>query len=371
MKLLLAVGISISVLLVACTLPAFAMPPFAQAYGVDCSVCHTEVPTLNAHGRYVQGTGYDVLNHRVLERSLPFWVGVNPSYDSQDPSSPPRLRFGNAALHAVGVTGNWSYHVQQWLRQNDMAGGLDTAWVAYNTLLNRGGHLFIGKIESPAPAPFSQWSDLAPFANSQVTVGEHAYQLANNRWGSRFAYVRGVFDVEVGWLGSTGDLGGTSDFSDDTDKTLQWKFAWANPERPLEIGAFGSRGSFPLPEGGTDQYHSVALYVQRDPKFGVPGAFILYQTTFDANPGAGAAAAAGNGAIVELYDTFLRGRMLITARKEFTNDGLGTQIQSGNVDVEYHLVRFINVYAETYMVQHGKPGYRYMIWWTTPVKAVK
>ncbi len=356
--------------MLACSRPAYAMPPFAQAYGVDCSVCHTEVPALNAHGRYVQRSGYDVLDHSVLKRSWPLWVGVNPSYDSQDPNST-RPQFGNVALHAVGVAGDWSYHVQQWVRQNNMSGGLDTSWIAYNNLFHRSGHLFFGKIETPAPAPLSQWFDLAPFASSQMIVGEHTYQLANNRWGTRFAYVHGSFDGEIGFLAGNGNIGGVSDFANDTDKTVQWKLAWANPERPFEIGVFGSRGSFPLPEGGTDHYRSTALYVQRDPRFGVPGSLVIYQTTFDANPGAGAAAAAGNAATVELYKPFLRGKALVAVRKEFTNDGLGTQLQSGNIDLEYHLARFVHVYVETYMAQNHKPGYRYMLWWTTPVTAVK
>jgi hypothetical protein len=42
----------------AVTAPAMAMPPFAQAYGVQCNVCHTQVPALNTYGRYVQRTGY-------------------------------------------------------------------------------------------------------------------------------------------------------------------------------------------------------------------------------------------------------------------------------------------------------------------------
>ena len=335
------------------------MPPFAQAYSVDCSVCHTEVPALNAHGRYVQRSGYDVLDHSVLKRSLPLWVGINPSYDSQDPNQPPRTRFGNIAVHAVGVAGDFSYHVQQWLQQNNMAGTLDTAWFAYNNLFHRNGHLFLGKIETPAPSPFSQWFDLSGISSAEMTVGEHQYQLDANRWGSRFSYVHGSFDGEVAWLGGIGD------------KTLQWKLAWADPNRPLEVGAFGSRGSFQLAEGGADQYRSLAFYVQRDPRFGVPGVFAVEQSTFDGNPGAGAAAAAGNAGTFELYDTFLRGKALLGLRKEFTNDGLGTQAQSGNVDLEYHLARFVHLYFETYMAQHSRPGYRYMIWWTTPVKSVK
>jgi hypothetical protein len=348
---------------------AWGMPPFAQAYAVDCSVCHTEVPGLNAHGRYVQRSGYDALDHKALQRSLPVWVGVNPSYDSRNDAL--KLQGGNVAIHAIGVLGNWSYHVQQWIWQANAPGGLDTAWIAYNALFQRRGHLFIGKIESPAPSPFSQWFDQSSFSLASMSVGEHAYQLDANRWGVKFSYVRGSFDGEVSWLGSGMDLGGTSDFKNDTDKTFQWKIAYADAERPFEIGAFGSRGSFPLPEGGTDQYWSSAFYLQRDPKWGVPGSLIIYQSTFDANPGAGAAAAAGTAATIELYDTFLRGRLLFAARKEFTNDGLGTQSQSGNADIEYHLARFVHVYFEMYLTQHNKPGYRYMLWWTTPLESTR
>jgi hypothetical protein len=345
------------------------MPPFAQAYAAKCSTCHTAVPALNAFGRAVQRSAYAALDRNVLKRSLPVWVGVNPSYDSQNTNG---LQTGNIAIHAVGaVASDWTYHVQQWLRQNDGPGGLDTAWVAYNNLLARSGHLFVGKVETPAPSPFSQWFDLANFAVAEMTVGEHQYDLDNNRWGGRFAYVHGSFDGEVAWLAGDGDLFGGHNFSSDNDKTLQWKLAWAQSTRPLEVGAYGSFGTFPLTQGGTDPYHSAALYVQRDPKGDWPGILTIYQITFDANPGEGTLDAAGNGATIELYHPFFAGNALLSARKEFTNDGLGTQQQTGNVDLEYHLARFVHLYLETYTAQHSKPGYRYMIWWTTPLKAVK
>ncbi|HEX5275496.1 MAG TPA: hypothetical protein VFW34_09505 [Candidatus Rubrimentiphilum sp.] len=43
-------------------LRADAMPPFAQAYGVDCNTCHTMVPALNSYGRYIQRTGFAALD---------------------------------------------------------------------------------------------------------------------------------------------------------------------------------------------------------------------------------------------------------------------------------------------------------------------
>ena len=347
---------------------ADAMPPFAEAYAAKCTLCHTEVPTLNSYGRYVQHTGYSALDHQVLKQALPVWIGVNPTYDSQNANFPHQLQSGNVAVHAVGYLANdWTYHVQQWITQNNQPGGLDTAWVAYNNLFRHDGHLFFGKILTPAPSPFSQWSDLSPFSTAEAVVGEHTYQLDANRWGSRFAYTHGSLDAEVGWLGSSEGWGGTSNFTNSTDKTLQWKFAYANPKVPTEVGFYGSRGSWPLTEGGTDQYYSVAGYIQHDPQRIVPGIFLIYQTAYDANPGNGAGPAASNYATIELYQNLFGKNALVAVRKEYSNDGLGTQLQTGNVDFEYHIARFVNVYLETYMAQHSKPGYRYMIWWTTPV----
>lgn len=349
---------------------AYAMPPFAESYGVNCTICHVQVPALNSYGRYVQRSGYAVLDSKTLHRTLPLWLGFNPSYDAQGTS--PKLQTGNVALHAVGLAGDFSYHIQQWFVQNNQPGGVDTGWFAYNGLFRHNGHLFAGKVEAPAPSPFSQWFDLSSFASAEMTVGEHQYQLDNNRWGSRLSYVHGSLDVEAAWLGSNGDLGGTSDFSNDTDKTFQWKIAHAPDARSsFEVGAYGSRGSFPLQEGGNDQYYSVAAYLERDPQRTFPGIFAIYQDTFDSDPGPNLGAAAGNALTFELYQTVFRGNAVVTARYEHTNDGLGNRIASGNVDFEYHVLRFVHLYVEESFLQGSKPDFKYMVWWTTPLEHVK
>ena len=48
---LLAIAAAAAAGLMAGLRPAAAMPPFAQAYGVKCTVCHTMVPALNTYGR--------------------------------------------------------------------------------------------------------------------------------------------------------------------------------------------------------------------------------------------------------------------------------------------------------------------------------
>ena len=131
------------------------------------------------------------------------------------------------------------------------AGGLDTAWFAYNNFFNGAGHVFAGKLEVPAPSEFSQWLDVCGLSvNSQaeITVGEHAYQLDANRWGYKFGYMPGSLDAEIAYVTSGADWAGFNDYDSTQDKTLQYKLAFANRGNPLEFGYYGARGSWPLTE---------------------------------------------------------------------------------------------------------------------------
>jgi hypothetical protein len=358
---------------------AVAMPPFAQAYGVKCSVCHTQVPALNTYGRYVQRTGYASLDPHVLERAIPVWFGENLNYNV---NGSPRWTTGNMAIHAVGVLGtDVTYHFQQWILQNNKAGDLDTFWVTYNNLLHRDGHLFAGFIQAPGPSPFNQWMDVSGFTTPAITVGEHAYELAANRWGAKLNYVKGSLDFEAGYMYEGGtshaNWSASTDFAN-TDKTFQYKLAYANPQYPVEAGVYGSRGSWPLAEGGFDQYWSLAPYVERDPSNGVPGILAVYQFAHDNNPGFNTLP---NGALtplgptpstaqtIELYQPLFNEGML-SVRKEWTNS-LGTLNQTAEVDFNYAVARYLRVYVEEYFASHTKPGWAGTIWWTTPLSSVK
>jgi hypothetical protein len=357
-----------------------AMPVFAQAYGVKCNVCHTQVPELNTYGRYVQRTGYASLDRHVLERALPFWWDQSVDYDS---NGSPRTSVGNMAIHAVGFLGDdVTYHFQQWILANNQAGDLDTFWVTYNNLLHRDGHLFVGLIEAPGPSPYSQWMDLAPFTTPEIQVGEHAYELDANRWGAKFNYIKGSLDVEAGYMyegGTDPSVWSQSNDWANTDKTFQYKVAYANPQYPVEAGVYGSRGSWPLAEGGFDQYWSVAPYVERDPSNGVPGVLAIYQMAFDGNPGYSTLAngnlsplgpAFSNAQTLEFYEPIFN-QGLLSFRKEWTANGLGSLGQTANVDFNYPIARFLRAYVEEYWTPYNKPGWAYMVWWTTPFTNVK
>jgi hypothetical protein len=366
-----------------------AMPTFAQAYGIACSRCHTQVPLLNAYGRYVQRTGYASLDRTVLARAFPLWLDESLQYDSTAGAGTgtPRYSFGNFAIHGVGyVAPDVTFHAQQWIVQGDASGTVDTLWVTYNKLFHRDGHLFVGKILNPAPSPYSQDFELDGATASSTVVGEHDWGATyDNRWGTRLAYVHNALDVEAGYYLSGDDLNGITDFNPG-DKTFEWKAAYARPNSPIEFGVFGSNGSIPV-STGTDIYRSIAGYVQIDPSLeGRPGLFAVYSVGRDGNPGIDANAGnvmpaiSSRGASIEIYEHVLRGSATVGLRHDFNNNGFGTLSNGNAINVAFDVPHFN--YAHLYFeantgansalagVTNG-PTWKGMLWLTLPVKDVK
>ncbi|HYK53451.1 MAG TPA: hypothetical protein VEV38_07970 [Candidatus Eremiobacteraceae bacterium] len=320
--------------------PLQAMPPFAQAYGEDCSTCHTAVPALNAYGRYVQRTGYSSLDPSTIHHAIPIWLGENPTYDSK---GAPHIVTGNFAIHGSGFIGtDWTFHAQEWLVNGNQPGFADTMWVTYNNLLHRDGHLFIGKIEAPAPSPYSQWSELAGFSTTGMTSGEHAWEFGANRWGTKLSYTHDWIVAEAAYLGNSGDLNTATDFSNDTDRSVDWRFAYAPPQIPFEAGVYGSAGHFPISDGMTDPYHGIGYYAQMDPMGGwMPGIFTAYQLGHDPDAGAGLGASTSKAYTFDVFEPLFKQRVMLGARSDFSDDGFGNLTHSNNIDLEWMAVKDI------------------------------
>lgn len=367
--------------------PTVAMPVFAQALGLQCSACHTLVPTLNAYGRYIQRTGYSELDRHMLAKALPIWIGESANYDSTAGAGTgtPRTSFGNLALHAVGfVAPDVTYHAQQFITAYDQPGGIDTLWFTYNNLFHHDGHLFVGKILNPAPSIYGQNADIDGPSASGTLVGEHDWAATyGNRWGTRLAYVHGALDAEAGYYLANSDLNGVTDFGPG-DKTFQWKLAYALPTKPYEFGAFGSLGSTPVSTNtGIDGYRSSAIYAQIDPgEHGRPGLLAIYQAQFDGNPGLGSAGAplgptTSRGASIELSESLLRQAVLVSLRHDFNDSGAGGPIANGNaINVGFNVPHF--EYLHGYLEMNvggnsalsgasGGPTFKGLLWLTVPI----
>lgn len=246
--------------------------------------------------------------------------------------------------------------------------------------------MFVGKILSAAPSPYSQDFELDGPGASSTTVGEHSWAATyNNRWGTRFAYVRKAIDVEVGYYLTSEDLNGISDFRPG-DATFQWKVAYARADFPIEFGAFGSNGSLPV-STGSDTYASVSGYTQIDPgRFGRPGMFAVYHSGRDANPGLDAGsgnvmpATSSRGASFAVFEPVLRRSATIALRHDFNDNGFGTVGNGNAVNLGFNVPRFS--YAHGYLEANfggnsvlagasGGPTWKGLIWLTLPVKNVR
>lgn len=363
--------------------PTVAMPPFAQAYGMDCQVCHSIVPALNAYGRYVQRTGYASLDPGTIHRANPAWVAENPIYDTGDATQPHQVIWGQSSLHAAGYIGtDWTFHFHAWIRSHDGNGFYDTMWTTYNNLFHRDGHLFIGKIEAPAPSPFSQYFDLAGFNTPAITVGEHAWPFSTNRWGSKLAYTHDWLTAEVGYLGPSGDIGGVSgatDWGPSTEKTVQWRVVDALGFKPVEFGAYGGVGTFPTSDGQIDRYNGAALYGEVDPTKGFPGALVIYQRGHDGHAGAGLDAATHTAYTAEAWEPLLHDQVILSYRHEYANDGLGTLSHfdyiNGSWFVTHHVsdrgANGLMLNLQATLNQGSTPTWQGQLWYATTIGAAR
>jgi hypothetical protein len=355
--------------------PSQAMPNFAQTLGTDCEVCHSVAPALNAYGRYIQRSNYSSLDAATIHRAIPIWLGETAFYDTMDPNLPHKVQFGNFALHGAGFIGtDFTFHFHQWVWQSDQPGGTDTLWLTYNKLFHRDGHLTVGKLEAPAPSFYSQFFDLSGFATPGMTVGEHAYPLANNRWGAKFDYVKSWFTGSLAYLGPSGNLDTATKWGTlDTEKTLQWRAVYARPDRPIEVGLYGGSGVLTISDGTLDRYNSTAGYAQLDSMHNLPGAILIYQHNYDNNPAAGAPATSSHGLTEEIFEPFtiFHTAAVVSARNELTDDGMGTIGHTGNVDFSIIAFRHVSpkftnaliLNAEATLAANSTPGWKAQAWY--------
>jgi hypothetical protein len=168
---------------------ATALPTFAQAYHVDCKVCHTMIPALNSYGRYIQRTAFAGLDPTVMKQVLPLLAreAVSGRSTGKLDATQPNVKntYANLSLDAVGFVGtSVTYRAEQSVYSNDRSGGgFGRGWVAYNDLLNNNGHLIVGKLEPATMNVYSNWSDMTGFAGSSVAEGKHAYALVRFQSG--------------------------------------------------------------------------------------------------------------------------------------------------------------------------------------------
>jgi hypothetical protein len=389
-----------------------ATPVFAEAYGLNCTACHTQMPELNAFGRYVQRTGYAALDYKTLRHALPVFVfdlGAGYTAQSGQPTSDYRV---NGPLHTTVVQANGAlgpdvtYKVEQLIVAGGQTGFLDETWVAYHNILDHHGHLFVGKLpeinlDEYAADVLEEVNDAGQGRLPNVAVGVHNYGLDYNggRWGAKFNYVGDKTLVQVTYLGNpteASSFGDAYDFSRAADKSVQWRVAYADPSKPWEFGVLGESGALGFSGSGlapgrvqVDNFNVVTPYINKDPRPGSPGFRFEYTTATDANPGY-VAPAGGSGALQQagstrsswmvgsVYQMVLHDHGMIDVTYYHTNQTLGEAGFTGLVQpvgpatgagpgFSYAVDSFVRIYTAFYVAKNQRPAFSVNMWITPPL----
>jgi hypothetical protein len=185
----------------------------------------------------------------------------------------------------------------------------------------------------------------------------------------------------VAYVGSDEDLNGATDWNPPAGKALQYRAAFMRANNPVEAGVYGAQGTYPISDGKPDQFSALAGYVQRDPTRGLPGIFLVYQTTKDAYPYAGATGGAvSHGYTLDLYEPIVKDSVVMGVRREFMTDGLGNTTSGANIDVTIRLAKYLRLYTEAGLSganpgngvnRIGTPAWRAFVWWSVPIERVR
>jgi hypothetical protein len=385
-----------------------ATPVFAQAYGLGCTACHTQMPTLNAFGRYIQRSAYAPLNPKTLEHALPFFVfDIGSGYTAQSgqPQSAYRVNGPGHSMvfQANGALGQaFTYKVEQLIVAGGQPGHLDETWIAYNNLLNHRGHIFVGKLPEINLDEYADGvlDDATISRLANVAVGDHNYDpdYDGGRWGARFNYVGGKTLVQATYLGNPTEgnsFGDAYDFSRAAERSFQWRVAYADPARPWELGVFGESGSLGftgtglLPGVHVDNYNVITPYISKDPRPGSPGFRLEYSTATDSNPGYVTSATtpaglqkvgptASSWIVGSAYQMVCHDHGMVTITYYHTNQALNETGFTGLVQttgtetgvgpgISYAVNPYTRFYTTYYVAQNQRPAFSISMWLTPPL----
>jgi hypothetical protein len=400
---------------------ASAVPIFAQSYGVTCNTCHTQMPILNAFGRYVKATAYTALDIETLHHALPIFIEDSATgYTYQPSTSTHQLvsPWNSISAWAFGFAGrDFTYHVEQDIVTDNQPGQTGQVWVAYNGIAlgpheseHRGPgylHLEVGKvgaiqmIDNGSDAPLR---DVTPSSTPpDFFIGQHDYAgNIDDRWGAKLNYVNGKIPlmVELAYLGNNGPPGiaGSFNYSPAAERSFQWKVAWAHPSHPWELGLIGDTGTVGwtgslLPGWNQDRYTMFGPYVLKDYRANSPGFVAQYLTASDANPGyyaapggttlgAPAGKTGGSAMIASVYQMILANKGMVNLSYFHTNNSLACAespcstglvvptgpVTAGDVGLSYAFGPFIRLYATSTIAQNQTPLWNLTLWIDSPLR---
>lgn len=194
-----AVALFGGVLIMAAARPAFAVPIFAERYGLSCSACHTAVPDLNAFGKVFLRDGF-VLPNVPRHTSIPLALRFQETYMKDLPPSATRRFNALAVLISTanfGKNQSYSYFGRYFFGTQGAPGSLYYAWIQH---VNASSGVFeqAGLFNLPLIVEATQRLDtITSQAAYTYEVGHSTANLADPRWGLMIGQRTDRLDAEI------------------------------------------------------------------------------------------------------------------------------------------------------------------------------
>lgn len=193
-KIVAAFAVALGIYVMLSTLPARAIPIFAQRYHLQCGQCHSVLPELNQFGEKFRREGYRL----PLEKHGTTGIAIRYQVEWDKDPVPGSRRFapggivlGNADIGAITAFVHYS------LGAGGGPSGLFLGYLAtydkHTKTLYRGGLFELPLAQSPG----QRMDDLAPYGYYGAHVGLNDLPLSSPRWGLQIERTVGAarFDV--------------------------------------------------------------------------------------------------------------------------------------------------------------------------------
>jgi len=355
---------------------ASAIPVLANGQGgVDCSLCHTAPPNLNAYGRYILATnlskGLDAHLQMMENKQFPVALEVTANASNQPDPTLPKIYSDLVQFLSAGYLGpKMTYYASVPVEEGGFPStAVDQVWLAYNGFSNGNGSVQVGKFPTPIFAPWmSQSLSLAGYGLAGMPVGLNDSTIGDNRWG--VSYTQTGAKGLVGNVAYLTNSGATEQaFDNDVDAGGEGE-AWSGslqymePMSHLSGGVAAMSGTYPLPSGANDNYtREAALVAYSGRRYDLMAMGLLGH---DGNPNDGATGAAqSHGFSFEtIYGPLAW--MHVNLRYETMDDGLGTVTNNYIGDLVFSLRPNLVFTVEDLASVGATPAISYQLLWAGP-----
>jgi mono/diheme cytochrome c family protein len=298
-----------SLLILATTAHARAIPVFANGQGVSCQSCHTTYPGMTTYGMMTMMGNFQNLDWRKQHQALPISLRLQIESFLSNGSYAGDTTVKTLSLLSGGFLGrNFTYYAEQPFVDTGSPGITEQLWIAWNGLFRGANSLQLGKYHTPFPfMPAHGWT-IGNYLLATQDSGQNTFEPNDSHWGPSFNGMSNEFMYNVAYLAGNQSVQHAFDYSRaDSPRTLDLNLSYGGMTKPYTIGLVGMRGTTPL-RNDMSQYVTDDTFTREGLYYSYQNLRYFVQTMYyhgsDSRPNPGIGATPFNGFMLEVERDF-------------------------------------------------------------------